>query len=402
MIWSSVLLAIAAIRRSKLRSFLTILGVVIGVASVVMLVTLGNGATKSVRDQISSLGGNLLTIRPGQRVGPGRESAGAADFKAADAEAIAKQIPSVLTVVPIVSAAITVVSQAKNWSTTVTGATTGYFTANRWALALGRFFTEGEERAARTVCVIGETPRRELFGRTDPVGSRLRVKGFSCEVVGVLRSKGQGGVGVDADDVVVMPLRTVQRRVCGNDDITSIQVSVREGGSVAGTTDALKALLRERRKLSDNEEDNFNVFDTKQVAETLSGTMRILTTLLGAVAAISLLVGGIGIMNIMLVSVTERTREIGIRLAIGALEQEVLLQFLVEAVTLACFGGLVGVVVANALSVVAAKLIYVPYLFNAAINAIAFGFSALIGVVFGYVPARRAARLDPIDALRYE
>jgi putative ABC transport system permease protein len=202
--------------------------------------------------------------------------------------------------------------------------------------------------------------------------------------------------------MVVMPLRTVQRRVTGNDDVTAMQVAVKPGASVERTTAALTALLRERRNLAENEENNFSIFDTKQIADTLSGTIRVMTMLLGAVAAISLLVGGIGIMNIMLVSVTERTREIGVRLAIGALEHEVLLQFLIEAVALASFGGLIGLVVANAVSVFAARLIQVPFLFNLQINVVSFAFSALIGVVFGYFPARRAAQLDPIDALRYE
>jgi putative ABC transport system permease protein len=401
MIWNSVLLAVRAIRRNVLRSFLTILGVVIGVSAVIVMMTLGDGATQSVKDQISSLGSNLLHIRPGQRMGPGRETVRPPNFKLQDAEAIASQIGAVETVAPTASGSATVVYQAENWSTSLTGTTPEYFKSGNWKLASGRYFTEQEARAGAAVCVIGQTVRKELFGTRNPVGSEIRVKRFGCEVIGLLKPKG-GSFGPDPDDNIVMPLRTVQRRVNGNDDVASIQVSVKEGASMEQVMAAITALLRERRNIAENEDDNFSIFDTKEIANTLSGTIGVITMLLGAVAAISLLVGGIGIMNIMLVSVTERTREIGVRLAIGALEHEVLLQFLIEAIALASFGGLVGLIVANVVSVVAATMIQVPFMFNLKINIISFCFSALIGVVFGFFPARRAAQLDPIEALRYE
>ena len=400
MLWNSILLAVRAIRRNVLRSFLTILGVVIGVGAVIVMVTLGDGATQSVKDQISSLGSNLLMVRPGQRLGPGRDAAGAPNFKVADAEAMASQVGSVAAVAPTTGSTVTVVYQNQNWSTSITGSTRAYFTTGNWRLASGRVFTDAEERAGKAVCVIGETVHRELFGTQDPVGSEIRVKRFSCEVIGLLAAKGSSGM--DNDDTVVMPLRTVQRRVRGNDDVTGLQVSVRDGASLSTASDSIKALLRERRKIADNEDDNFSIIDTKQIADTLSGTIGVMTMLLGAVAAISLLVGGIGIMNIMLVSVTERTREIGIRLAIGALEGEVLLQFLIESVALSSFGGLIGVLVANAVAVAAAHAMGVPFLPNLKINLLSFAFSAAIGVLFGYFPARRAAQLDPIEALRYE
>jgi putative ABC transport system permease protein len=402
MLWNSLLLAGRAIRRNVLRSFLTILGVVIGVSAVIIMVTLGDGATQSVKDQISALGSNLLHVRPGQRLGPGRDSAGAPAFNLDDAEAIASQIGGVEAVAPSTGASVTVVYQAENWSTTVTGTTAAYFPSGNWELASGRYFNDAEERAGRAACVIGATVRKQLFGTQNPIGSEIRIKRFSCEVVGLLKARGQGSFGMDADDTIVMPLRAVQRRLRGNDDVSTLQVKVREGASVDQVMKSINALLRERRNIDDNEDDNFNVFDTKQIAETLSGTIRVMTMLLGSVAAISLLVGGIGIMNIMLVSVTERTHEIGVRLAIGALEHEVLLQFLIEAVALASFGGLVGLVAANLISYVAAQMIQVPFLFNAGINVLSFVFSALIGVVFGFFPARRAALLDPIEALRYE
>ncbi len=402
MLWNSLLLAVRAIRRNVMRSFLTTLGVVIGVSAVIIMVTLGDGATQSVKDQISSLGSNLLMVRPGQRLGPGQDAAGAPRFRVEDAEAISSQVGSVVAVAPTVGAAVTVVYQAENWSTTVTGSTAAYFTTGNWRLAAGRLFSGSEERAGQSVCVIGATVRRELFGTQSPIGGEIRVKRFACEVIGLLQAKGQGGFGMDADDTIVMPLRTVQRRVRGNDDVAGLQVAVREGASLEKATEAIKSLMRERRNIAEGEDDNFSIVDTKQIADTLSGTIRVMTMLLGAVAAISLLVGGIGIMNIMLVSVTERTREIGIRLAIGALEREVLLQFLIEAVALASLGGLIGLVAANLIALVAARVIAVPFLFNPGINVLSFLFAALIGVLFGYFPARRAAMLDPIDALRYE
>jgi putative ABC transport system permease protein len=401
MVWNSVLLAVRAIRRNVLRSFLTILGIVIGVSAVIVMMTLGDGATQSVKDQITSLGSNLLQVRPGQRLGPLREAARPPDFKLGDAEAIAAQVSSAKTVVPTAGASATVVYQAENWSTSVVGTTGEYFTSGSWRLVSGRIFTEAEERAGSAVCVIGQTVRKELFGTGSPVGSEIRVKRFGCEVIGLLAAKG-GSFGPDPDDTVVMPLRAVQRRLRGDDDVSGIIVDVREGASVERVTAEISTVLRERRNIAEGENDDFSVFDTRQIADTLSGTIRVMTLLLGAVAAISLLVGGIGIMNIMLVSVTERTREIGVRLAIGALEQEVLLQFLVEAVALASFGGVVGLIVANVVSVAVARLIEVPFLFNLQVNLLSFGFSALIGVVFGYFPARRAAQLDPIEALRYE
>jgi putative ABC transport system permease protein len=291
---------------------------------------------------------------------------------------------------------------ARNWSTSVTGTTNAYFKAGNWRLTSGRTFMEAEERAGKAVCVIGETVRRELFGSGNPVGDSIRIKQFSCEVIGVLASKGQSAMGRDQDDTIVMPLRTVQRRLTGRQDVDAMLVSVKDGVSTVRAMEGIKTLMRERRKIADGEDDNFNVLDTKQIAEALTGTTRILTTLLGAVAAVSLLVGGIGIMNIMLVSVTERTREIGIRLAIGALEGEVLLQFLIEAVVLASLGGLLGIALAVGASAALAKVLKVPFLFNPGINTLSFLFSAGIGVIFGYFPARRAAHLDPIEALRHE
>lgn len=403
MFLNTILLALRSIRRNLLRSFLTILGIVIGVSAVITMVTLGNGATAAVQAQISSLGTNLLQVRPGQRLSfGGGGGAGTASFKEADAEAIASQIGGVQAVAPEGRASAIVVANGRNWSTSVTGSTNAWLRTNNWTLAAGRQFDEGELQAGSAVCIIGETVRRELFDAGNAVGEHVRVKQFSCEVVGVLASKGQAAMGNDQDDVVLIPLHTLQRRVTGNRRVATLLVSMKDDADSETLKVSLTQLLRERRKLADSDEDNFNVLDTKQLAETMSGTTKVMTTLLGAVAAVSLLVGGIGIMNIMLVSVTERTREIGLRLAIGALEREVLLQFLIEATVLSTLGGLIGIVLAAGASILLAQIMQVPYMFNPSINLMSFFFSAGIGMLFGYFPARRAAQLDPIEALRHE
>ncbi|APG27521.1 multidrug ABC transporter substrate-binding protein [Syntrophotalea acetylenivorans] len=398
--WNTFLLALRSIRRNLMRSFLTILGIVIGVAAVITMVTLGNGATRSVSEQISSMGSNLLMVMPGQRFGPGSDEA--AKFKSADVEAIRNQISGVKLVSPVVNKSAVAVYQADNWSTMVSGSNGDYFDVGNWELEAGRVFNETEQRSGKAVCVIGETVREKLFGGQNPVGADIRIKQFSCQVIGLLKSKGQSAMGSDQDDTVVMPLRTVQRRLAGSQDIGRIMVSVSDSDSIDTVTTQLTLLLRERRNIDENEDDNFKVMDTRQLAETLTSTTKILTMLLGAVAAVSLLVGGIGIMNIMLVSVTERTREIGTRLAIGALEREVLMQFLIEAVVLSSLGGLTGIVLATGASLFLAGLMGIPFLFDPGINLVAFLFSAAIGVIFGFFPARRAAGLNPIDALRHE
>jgi putative ABC transport system permease protein len=401
-ILNALLLALRAIRRNLMRSFLTVLGIVIGVAAVITMVTLGNGATRMVSDQISSLGSNLLIVRPGQQLGPGRDSAGAANFRLADAEALENQITALRAVAPVVGSKVTLVAAGQNWQSQVTGTTNAYLTAGNWTLASGRGFEPDEEMAGKAVCVIGNTVRKQLFANQSPIGSELRVKGFTCEIIGMLAAKGQGAMGQDQDDVVLAPIRTVQRRLTGTQDVGTLMLSMRDGASTDTVMEQIRQLMRERRKLAEGADDDFHVMDTRQIADTLSGTIRTMTGLLGAVAAVSLLVGGIGIMNIMLVSVTERTREIGVRLAIGALEHEVLLQFLIEAVVLSALGGLVGIVLALVACLGLSSLMNMPFLFNPGINLLAFVFSGIIGIVFGYVPAGRAARLDPIVALRYE
>ncbi len=402
MLVNTLFLALRSIRRNLLRSFLTILGIVIGVSAVITMVTLGKGATRAVQMQISSLGTNLLMVRPGQRQGPGGGGGGAPAFKEADGDAIMAQIGGVEAVAPEARTGVTVVGNGRNWATSVIGSSNAWLETGNWKLASGRQFEDAELQAGGAVCIIGETVRREIYGASRGLGEQLRIKQFSCDVVGVLAGKGQGAMGNDQDDTVLVPLRTLQRRVTGNQRINTLLVSMQDGSDSVRLKKSLTELLRERRKLAAGDDDNFNVLDTQQLAQTLSGTTQVMTTLLGAVAAVSLLVGGIGIMNIMLVSVTERTREIGLRLAIGALEREVLLQFLIEAVALAALGGIVGIVIATGMSIGLAAAMQVPFLFDPVINVLSFVFSAFIGVLFGYFPARRAARMDPIEALRHE
>ena len=401
MLGNSILLAFREIRRNVMRSFLTILGIVIGVAAVITMVTIGGGATVQVSQQISSLGSNLLMVTPGKRLGPG-QSSDTVPFKMSDAEAIVRDVRSIAAVAPVSSQSLQAVSGNENWSTSVTGTDNQYFKVTNRSVRAGRIFTESELRSGSAVCILGDTVRKKLFGNQDPLGEKMRLQKLSCKVVGLLESKGQSTMGQDQDDLVVIPLRTLQRRVTGSQNISLIQVSVRDGASTEKVQRDIGQLMRERRHLAPDEEDNFNVMDMKEITKMLTGTTQMLTALLSAVAAVSLLVGGIGIMNIMLVSVTERTHEIGIRLAIGALEREVLMQFLVEAVVLSSFGGLLGIVLALAGSVWLASLLNVPFVFNAGIMVISFLFSAAVGVIFGYFPALKAARLDPIVALRHE
>jgi putative ABC transport system permease protein len=401
MLWDTIFLALREIRRNVMRSFLTILGIVIGVASVITMVTLGGGATVQVTQQIASLGSNLLMVTPGKRMGPG-QGATAAPFRMKDAEAIARDIRSVAAVTPVASAPATAIVGNENWSTTITGTDNQFLKIRNWTIKEGRQFSSSELRAGAGVCMIGDTVRQKLFGGLNPVGSRIRLEKLSFQVIGLLEAKGQSSMGTDQDDLVLLPLRTFQRRISGNQDVSLIQVSVREGESTEKAQRDIERLMRERRHIAPKADDDFSVMDLKEIAKMLTGTTQVLTGLLGAVAAVSLVVGGIGIMNIMLVSVTERTREIGTRLAIGALEREVLMQFLVESMVLSSTGGLFGILLGLTGCFCLKNVLKVPFVFNPGIVLLAFLFSAAVGVVFGYFPARKAARLDPIEALRHE
>lgn len=403
MLWNAFLLALREVRRNVMRSFLTILGIVIGVAAVITMVTLGNGATAKVTEQISSLGTNLLELRPGQgHRGPGGTRSTADMFEIDDVQAIDREISGLAAVAPVASQSSQVIYGNKNWSTTVTGSSNAYLKVRNWTLDIGREFTEGELRSGKAVCILGNTVRKELFSGQDPLDVTIRLEKLSCKVIGVFKSKGQSSFGMDQDDFVLVPLRMLQRRIAGNTDVSAISISARDGISTEKIEQDIERLMRERRRILPGKDDDFHVRNMEELVSTLTGTTKVLTGLLGAVAAVSLLVGGIGIMNIMLVSVTERTREIGIRMAIGAMEREVLMQFLVEAVVLSSFGGLFGIALALSASVWFAGMLQVPFIFNPGIVVVAFLFSAAVGVIFGFFPAQKAARLDPIDALRYE
>ncbi len=396
-------LSLRTIMRNALRSFLTVLGIIIGVAAVIAMVALGQGTTAQVTSSVAKLGSNLLMVRAA-RGGPGPDVAGATpkSFSLRDADAISTQVQGVRVVAPAASTQMTAVYGNLNHAMGVTGTDNRFFDARDWPVVEGREFTDAELQAGVASCILGSSTVTALFGQGDPIGAAIRLKQVSCKVIGVLETKGASGFGNDQDDIVIMPLKTVQRRIIGNTDVPLIYVAVADGYTTADVTNGIDELLRERRHIAVGERDDFSVFDMAQIASVLTGITGVLTGLLAAVAGVSLLVGGIGIMNIMLVSVTERTREIGIRLAIGAEAGQVLMQFLVEAVVLSLFGGLVGILVGFGLSAVAAGFLHVPLVVDPKIVAIAFLFSAAVGVVFGYFPARRAARLDPIEALRHE
>ncbi|MDO5530678.1 ABC transporter permease [Sutterella sp.] len=402
MIGNALMLALRQIWRNPMRSLLTVLGVVIGVAAVITMVTIGNGASLAIKSEIESFGNNQIMLRPGMRLGPG-QSIGAPDFKLSDIDAIKSQIAGVVEVAPQTSKTVTLVANGRNWQSSVIGTDSAYFTIDNRTIEEGRSFEDAEELAGSAVCVIGTTIANELFGRTTGVvGEQIRTGSFSCRVIGMLKSKGSAAMGGDKDDLLVMPLKTVQRRLLGETRVSALLVLINADSDRDRIKEAIKQLMRERRSLSAGDDDNFQIMDTAEIAQKVASTTGIMTTLLGAVAGVSLLVGGIGIMNIMLVSVTERTREIGIRLAIGALGREVLLQFLIEALVLGCLGGLLGVAVAFFASYAACIAMSVPFAFDPFINLLAFSVSAVTGVVFGFFPARRAAKLDPIEAVRHE
>lgn len=403
MFGNAIVLALREIRRNVLRSTLTILGIVIGVGAVITMVTIGEGATAQVQNDIQKLGSNLLQVFRGQGFGGGGGARSSAPpFTLDDVVAIQNEVSGVRTVAPSANTMAQAIYGNSNWSTQVTGTDDQFISVRDWPLANGRNFSDSELRAGAAVCILGETVKRELFAQEDPIGASIRLNKLSCQVIGVLSAKGQSGFGQDQDDAVLVPLRTLQRRMVGNSDVNGILVSAREGVATEKVQADIESLMHERRKIRAGAENDFNVRDLKEISSALTATTRVLTTLLAAVAAVSLLVGGVGIMNIMLVSVTERTREIGTRLAVGAMASDVLLQFLIEAVTLAAFGGVIGIVLGLSAGALATNAFNVPFVLNMGIVVLSFAFSAAVGIIFGYFPARRAAQLDPIEALRHE
>jgi putative ABC transport system permease protein len=401
MLLTTVLMALREIRRNTLRSVLTMLGIVIGVAAVIALVTLGRGASAKVTNEVSSMGVNMLTIMPGaQRRGPSNVTA--APLTLEDVKALAREVNVLSAVAPTSSRGVLSVYANRSWNTSVMGTTNEYFSVRNTQIDLGRIFADVEVSGGQPVCVIGATVRRELFGADSPLGASIRLGKVTCLVIGLTRAKGQSTFGMDMDDYILMPLAAFQRRIAGNRDVGAIAVSVVDESQTNRAKQQISALLRERRRVADGQVDDFTVHDTREIVQTLQTVTGVLTALLGAVAAVSLIVGGIGIMNIMLVSVTERTREIGIRLAIGARTYEVMLQFLVEAIVLCVLGGILGMILGLGGSYFAGQAMGVPFTFLPEVVLLSVLFSGVVGVLFGFLPARKAARLNPIEALRHE
>jgi putative ABC transport system permease protein len=393
---SALAMALRSLARNRMRSGLTMLGVVIGVAAVIALTTIGRSVTEHVTGEIDRLGDNLVWVQPG-----GARGGKAAPLRLSDAEAIAREIPSVRVVAPSATVFEQVLYGKSSWSTRVWGVTEPFFDVRRIEIAEGRAFTHAEIEAGASVCLLGRTVRDELFGAADPMGQSVRIRKMSCRVVGVLAGS-SSSVTDDEDDLVLVPLAAFHRRIAGNHDLNIVFASARDGRPTVLVSHQIATLMRERRRIAPGTDDDFRIRSLDEATDKVRNITGILTALLGAIAAVSLLVGGIGIMNIMLVSVTERTREIGIRLAIGARGREVLLQFLVEAIALATVGGIAGIVLGLGGSWAATRALEVPLLVQPGIVAVAFVFSALVGVAFGFLPARRAARLHPIEALRHE
>jgi len=400
LLWTTVVLAFRQLLRNKARSALTSLGILIGVAAVIAMVNISSGATAAVENALASIGQDVLFVVPGGDRGP--HAGTVKPFADADVTALRRDLDGVVGVAPVSQRSMTATAGEQSHLTQVTGSNADYIAALRWELALGRDITDGEHLSGADVCVLGHTVVEELFGAQDPLGQEVRVDKLSCQVIGTLRPKGENMFGQDQDDLLLVPLRGFQRRIQGSRDISLIFVSFAEGTDSNTLKADTTALLRQRRHIRQGSEDDFSVRDMAEVLGMLDTVSTVLTSLLAAVAAVSLLVGGIGIMNIMLVSVTERTREIGIRLAVGALARDVLLQFLVESMVLSAVGGTVGVLVGYLGSLAVTSLMDFPMHFDPLVAIGAMLFSGLLGVVFGFFPARRAARMEPIDALRHQ
>jgi putative ABC transport system permease protein len=396
--------AMRALGRNKMRSALTMLGIIIGVGAVIAMVGIGNGAKAQVEAQIASLGENVILIFSGSTTSSGIRTGwgGAGTLKIEDADAIRREVPGVTALSEEVVSTTQVAAGNQNWFTRIYGESADYFDLRQWPLTSGASFTAQDVRSANKVCVIGRTTAAQIFGNDDPVGQILRIKNVPFIITGVLSAKGLSTQGTDQDDVVVMPYTSAMKRVAGGNTLRNINVQIARSQDLSAAQQQIIALLRQRHNIRAGRDDDFTVRNQQEIAEAATATSRIMTWLLGAIAGVSLIVGGIGIMNIMLVSVTERTREIGVRLAVGAHGRDILTQFLIEAVSLSSVGGLIGIAVGLAASEVLSVVAHWPTLISIGSIAVAFLFSAAVGVFFGFYPAREAARLDPIDALRYE
>ena len=395
--------ALREIRRNLMRSLLTANGIVIGIASVIAMVNIGKGASKSITQSVEKLGSNTLYIMPGQQRGPGNRGAIEIPFKKKDLETLRSSLYTLRAISPVENALMTIIYKDQNYRTNIRGVENDYLIAQNWNLQEGRVFDKSELRTGQNVCIVGQTVVKTLFAPSESiVGKRIRLKNFSCEVIGVLETKGANTFGSDQDDMLLVPFSLFQRRISGSDNIHLMIAAVKENIPLVEAKVQIEQLLRERRRIDSADEDNFSVRSMTALIDTISEVTTILTIMLGAVAAISLIVGGIGIMNIMLVSVTERTREIGIRMAVGAMAKDILIQFLIESIVLSGLGGVVGIVLGVAITFGVTLWLDIILVINPTITMVALFFSMLIGIVFGIIPARKAANMNPIDALRYE
>ena len=396
--------AYRALRRNKMRSVLTALGIIIGVGAVIAMVGIGNGAKAQVEAQIASLGENVILIFSGSTTSSGIRTGwgGAGTLKIEDAEAIRREVPDVIGVSEEVVSTTQVAAGNQNWFTRIYGESADYFDIRQWPLADGAPFTAQDVRSANKVCVVGRTTATQIYGNENSIGQILRIKNVPFTITGVLTPKGLSPQGVDQDDIVVMPYTSAMKRVIGGTTLRNINVQIGDPAQIPAAQQQIISLLRQRHNIRPGRDDDFTVRTQQEIAETATATSRVMTVLLGAIAGVSLLVGGIGIMNIMLVSVTERTREIGVRMAVGARGNDILTQFLIEAVTLSSVGGIIGIICGIGASSVLSSYAHWPTLISIGSIAIAFLFSAAVGVFFGFYPARKAAALDPIEALRYE
>ncbi|GDY19036.1 multidrug ABC transporter substrate-binding protein [Verrucomicrobiota bacterium] len=403
-ITATLKIALRALRRNKLRTVLTMLGIVIGVGAVIAMVSIGNGAKAQVESQIASLGQNVILIFSGSTTRGGMNTGwgSAGTLAVEDADAIRREIPTVLNVSPEVRTFSQVAAGNQNWLTQVLGESADYLEIRQWPLTDGAMFTEQDVRSAAKVAIIGATTARQLYGDNSPVGQILRIKNSPFIITGLLAPKGLSVMGSDQDDVAVVPYTSAMKRLTGSTSLRSIAVQASSPLTLMETQQQIIELLRQRHRIMPGRDDDFTVRTQQEIAEMATATSKIMTVLLGAIASVSLLVGGIGIMNIMLVSVTERTREIGIRMAVGAQGRDILLQFLTEAITLSLIGGVIGILLGVGTSQLLATQMKWPTLTSPSSILIAFFFSAAVGIFFGFYPARKASRLDPIDALRYE
>jgi putative ABC transport system permease protein len=396
--------ALRSIMKSRMRSLLTALGIIIGVAAVVVMVAIGDGAQKQVEDQISSLGSNLIVITPGASASGGvnRGMGSFNRFTFDDVQKIKDEATLITGVTPIVRSGGQVIGGIGNWFTQIQGVSPDYLEIRSWKLKSGEFFTERDVLARSKVCVLGSEVAKNLFPDDDPIGQQIRIRNVPFKIIGVLSEKGQTSVGTSNDDIILAPSRTVHERLSGGRFISSIQVSAVSPAQIPKAKEELRKIMREAHKLTQGEEDDFTIQDQADLATAATETSKILTILLGSVAGVSLIVGGIGIMNIMLVSVTERTREIGIRLSIGARSSDILIQFLTEAVVLSLAGGILGVSLSFGVSYLLNNYTSQAANIQPEIIFLAFSFAGAIGIFFGFYPARKASKLNPIDALRYE